>query len=357
MISIHALLAESDRLKIPCVKLSIISIHALLAESDHQEEKKGLYLSLISIHALLAESDTVLTLICPVIAISIHALLAESDNILRVVSVQIRRFLSTLSLRRATVWVKADPFGIFISIHALLAESDPATESDAQTAGKFLSTLSLRRATPQRRAPPKQPGNFYPRSPCGERPRQILVLGQTPKHFYPRSPCGERRLLIQPAVIKRRSHFYPRSPCGERRWTCPALCRPAIFLSTLSLRRATRTAFEACTMDGISIHALLAESDRWVRRRHKQAIDFYPRSPCGERRSARSSLRMAGYFYPRSPCGERLGNYDRWTMKTSISIHALLAESDEAQTLAQEYVDKFLSTLSLRRATGLDFEH
>ena len=33
-------------------------------------------------------------------------------------------------------------------------------------------------------------------------------------------------------------------------------------------------------------------------------------------------------FYPRSPCGERLLLWRRQKLKTSISIHALLAESD-----------------------------
>ena len=36
----------------------------------------------------------------------------------------------------------------------------------------------------------------------------------------------------------------------------------ALFLSTLSLRRATNDAINGCNPDFISIHALLAESDR-----------------------------------------------------------------------------------------------
>ena len=79
----------------------VISIHALLAESDYRDCVRGLIWR-ISIHALLAESDAAvlgtvpdvahfyprspcgerLTLIWDVIAvmtISIHALLAESD--------------------------------------------------------------------------------------------------------------------------------------------------------------------------------------------------------------------------------------------------------------------------------------
>ena len=36
--------------------------------------------------------------------------------------------------------------------------------------GSFLSTLSLRRATHQSWSGNQHPADFYPRSPCGERP-------------------------------------------------------------------------------------------------------------------------------------------------------------------------------------------
>ena len=125
-ISIHALLAESDIIKISFpFRLTIISIHALLAESDNLRVLDGSKSSIISIHALLAESDA-----CITITIICTAL-----------------FLSTLSLRRATQWIHyywlrhgyfypRSPCGerrfLFqhnctacrISIHALLAESD-----------------------------------------------------------------------------------------------------------------------------------------------------------------------------------------------------------------------------------------
>ena len=58
------------------------------------------------------------------------------------------------------------------------------------------------------------------------------------------------------------------------------------FLSTLSLRRATGLAGKVEDAINISIHALLAESDRY----HRDDVPdfrchFYPRSPCGERLS------------------------------------------------------------------------
>ena len=146
-----------------------------------------------------------------------------------------------------------------ISIHALLAESDLAGPSGPA----FLY-------------------NFYPRSPCGERhlgawqPCNVC-------DFYPRSPCGERRLLLALLICPPRD-FYPRSPCGERH----------------------KSRLHYVDFSGISIHALLAESDDMKMR----------------------MIRASKNFYPRSPCGERPG---RWKYHNTIFL--------------------FLSTLSLRRAT------
>ncbi len=64
------------------------------------------------------------------------------------------------------------------------------------------------------------------------------------------------------------------------------LANAMLFLSTLSLRRAT---LEEMTMNidvTISIHALLAESDEPPRVIREPTADFYPRSPCGERHRA-----------------------------------------------------------------------
>ena len=57
---------------------------------------------MISIHALLAESDATLHNILELFPISIHALLAESDICELLMALNLRLFLSTLSLRRAT---------------------------------------------------------------------------------------------------------------------------------------------------------------------------------------------------------------------------------------------------------------
>ena len=125
-------------------------------------------------------------------------------------------------------------------------------------------------------------------------------------------------------------YFYPRSPCGERppnRRPCPHSKK---FLSTLSLRRATKLQDGRNGQNIISIHALLAESDRKPSIQVQHPLNFYPRSPCGERR----------FFL--TPEGH----------KTLISIHALLAESDHPDIHLHDAVCLFLSTLSLRRATA-----
>ena len=55
--------------------------------------------------------------------------------------------------------------------------------------------------------------------------------------------------------------FYPRSPCGERREPTALRTPHHKFLSTLSLRRATEQSSSYSAYLEISIHALLAESD------------------------------------------------------------------------------------------------
>ena len=147
------------------------------------------------------------------------------------------KFLSTLSLRRATALPETHASPSWISIHALLAESDGASQG-ADTGDKiFLSTLSLRRATVRdvepglvnrlflstlslRRATPnKQPTKevhtiFLSTLSLRRATRRHRGNDRRPIDFYPRSPCGERHIKETPVYFK--CNFYPRSPCGER---------------------------------------------------------------------------------------------------------------------------------------------
>ena len=123
-------------------------------------------------------------------------------------------------------------------------------------------------------------------------------------------------------------HFYPRSPCGERRrWTSSKTSRQ-IFLSTLSLRRATEY-WVGGYGTANNFYPRSPCGERLPRRGISACHhDFYPRSPCGERQLCNLLLTYIGHFYPRSPCGERPSKTPQNWRKPHISIHALLAESD-----------------------------
>ena len=171
-----------------------------------------------------------------------------------------------------------------------------------------------------------------------------------------------------------RGYFYPRSPCGERRLSYFYIIKITQFLSTLSLRRATIPDREPAAGYLISIHALLAESDptRWAPT--CRISNFYPRSPCGERRSAQAAfppgecisihaLLAESDYKDHGNSGRRgisihalLAESDHGlnaqNLGNIISIHALLAESDDGPRGSRLRIILFLSTLSLRRATG-----
>ena len=192
--------------------------------------------------------------------------------------------------------------------------------------------------------------HFYPRSPCGERPMQRTCT-VTSMYFYPRSPCGERRtgyrtlpywfyfyprspcgerhqarciikhkrdisihaLLAESDIIRQHSepdsgNFYPRSPCGERPFVTTTTTCIVLFLSTLSLRRATHQA-------------------NLQQNQHRRFL-----STLSLRRATDATLHCLRVM--------------------RISIHALLAESDRNEKVKYAGACLFLSTLSLRRATA-----
>ena len=219
----------------------------------------------------------------------------------------------------------------------------------------FLSTLSLRRATLAGPSGPAFLYNFYPRSPCGERPLRHCTTYLNCSHFYPRSPCGERPKIVD--------HIYLHSPISIHALLAES---DGVHYDNYNLH---------CV---ISIHALLAESDQTQNLPRRNTPYFYPRSPCGERHLQRllcganscisihallaesdhqecSGSQQPADFYPRSPCGERLSRASRLLPVIGISIHALLAESDSILDYFSAVMRQFLSTLSLRRATVLSF--
>ena len=216
-----------------------------------------------------------------------------------------KRFLSTLSLRRATTNSTASCAAAKISIHALLAESDcPGTAGQITSYG-FLSTLSLRRAT---------------------------------AHGVQGTLCT---LISIHALLAE-------SDAEQREVRVPI----AGFLSTLSLRRATAAIDRHARRVGISIHALLAESD-FSKHPGIAARAVFLSTLSLRRATSIAIINLKGGvdFYPRSPCGERQVLLHLISHIPVISIHALLAESDVHHKQHITPHNVFLSTLSLRRAT------
>ena len=82
-------------------------------------------------------------------------------------------------------------------------------------------------------------------------------------------------------------------------------------------------------------------------------INFYPRSPCGERLVGASEGAAIEHISIHALLAESdLTNVVSSAGTMGISIHALLAESDLAGMSDKLIGSVFLSTLSLRRATG-----
>ena len=146
--------------------------------------------------------------------ISIHALLAESDF---------------------GFWVFSAIFPT-ISIHALLAESDFPTTPSA-------TILS----------------DFYPRSPCGERPllyRLSVCIIKISIHALLAE--SDNRFATDKECLDISIHALIEESDAEKKVNGEYIYE---FLSTLSLRRAT-------------------QRKRFLR---ADKANFYPRSPCGER--------------------------------------------------------------------------
>ena len=91
--------------------------------------------------------------------------------------------------RQGTALAVADVYKI--SIHALLAESDVDVLFQLVGGVAFLSTLSLRRATPAP-GPCSPHANISIHALLAESDASILCTSINVYNFYPRSPCGER---------------------------------------------------------------------------------------------------------------------------------------------------------------------
>ena len=217
----------------PCTFLSTLSLRRATSSPRARKSSESYFYP----RSPCGERLVIIPLENPWGYISIHALLAESDRTSNAHCVLDVIFLSTLSLRRATGCQRGSGRRSGISIHALLAESDCVTCTRCGIAAPISIHALLAESDPAVADHAAQYTNFYPRSPCGERPAADALLTQ--KREFLSTLSLRRATLCSSSLPCSSRHFYPRSPCGERPtayYACPIV---KLFLSTLSLRRAT----------------------------------------------------------------------------------------------------------------------
>ena len=184
----------------------------------------------------------------------------------------------------------------------------------------------MRRATTGRIFRAKLSPDFYPRSPCGERRKSHKLTGRKLVFLSTLSLRRATNLLnrrlravqfLSTLSLRRATggghiseprskHFYPRSPCGERRQMPLTRSCPGTFLSTLSLRRATAVQIVIIVVDTLFLSTLSLRRATDTGK-HFKVIQIF---------LSTLSLRRATPIFGKVNTGG------------SISIHALLAESD-----------------------------
>ena len=236
--------------------------------------------------------------------ISIHALLAESDAIHRCHEGADTYFYPRSPCGERRWGEKFQERILCISIHALLAESDMMVVRVSMDVAISIHALLAE-------SDGKLPGQH------GQLPISIHALlaesdGKSMADMFS-SQISIHALLAE---------------SDSSRWVRPGYF--ALFLSTLSLRRATQTAAQGVLQRLEFLSTLsLRRATLWDLTGDLSYDYFYPRSPCGERLPSGSKYSgCSAHFYPRSPCGER-----------RILSTRIIGFSG------------FLSTLSLRRAT------
>ena len=235
-------------------------------------------------------------------------------------------FQSTHSLRSATL-PSSFPFGRNrVSIHALLAECDSRKRSHAD-----------------------RPPGFNPRTPCGVR-QSARKFPHTLERFQSTHSLRSATLtrFRRPTRTRFQSTHSLRSATGPD----TAVCVFFMFQSTHSLRSATDLHNIDHAGYKVSIHALLAECDRFRPVQMGIPMGFNPRTPCGVRPHIRSMKRLwigfqsthslrsatpAVSFGPDGAWFQSTHSLRSATTKRShrysscrVSIHALLAECDPA---------------------------
>ena len=211
---------------------------------------------------------------------SIHALLAESDRVTPIPSRLMRIFYPRSPCGERRIGPRTQCSRRSFSIHALLAESDPVC-------GQY---------------PHVWPFSIH--ALLAESDGLGLVTAGLYRVFYPRSPCGERR--TKGMDRSQATNFLSTLSLRRATVTLDELTEEERFLSTLSLRRATGLLAEGIEPNQFSIHALLAESDKYYE----------------------GHVTLQDVFSIHALLAESDGNDHFGFDGVRFSIHALLAESD-----------------------------
>ena len=165
--------------------------------------------------------------------------------------------------------------------------------------GIFLSTLSLRRATLGAWKSCNVCRNFYPRSPCGERPGGLFFFGGRKRFLSTLSLRRATRLGLLGWL--RVLDFYPRSPCGERQQAKALKVAPLRISIHALLAESDYVPVQELRVISISIHALLAESDnKHAQQPTQQEISIHALLAESDSKSAQNSgalLRIWNKFY------------------------------------------------------------
>ena len=214
---------------------------------------------------------------------------------------------------------------------------------------------------------------FYPRSPCGERRgtlsdtsdvtaisiHALLAESDAPNNSRIRDTVISIHALLAESDI--RVDKVPNqceiflSTLSLRRATpyIYILVNTFTFLSTLSLRRATMKYLRFDYLKAFLSTLSLRRATLVCRNNVIWKLYFYPRSPCGERPAITANNIMFRLFLSTLSLRRATTNFSCLPIELShISIHALLAESDMLGGFWVLSTRIFLSTLSLRRATS-----
>ena len=129
---------------------------------------------------------------------------------------------------------------------------------------------------------------FNPRPPCGERPGPIIFPFKLDR--FQSTPSLRRATSPRvPHLLEQGVSIHALLAESDAR-AVPIAAARATFQSTPSLRRATIATGIFPVHIQVSIHALLAESDRSPPPKLRLTCSFNPRPPCGERLPQRYML-------------------------------------------------------------------